>query len=155
VASELSSERLRDTRSAIEDLNAAFVYYLDHGHVDELAALFTENALYTHAERRSSGRAEIRELFRKRLSAGPRTSRHLYSGLRIAVESETRATATCVCLTFAADGVPPLPATPLLVADFEDVYERGEDGRWRFLERHIHRVFESTDNPGPVGSEKL
>ncbi len=55
-----------------------------------------------------------------------------------------------MCLTFAADGEPPLPATPHLVADFDDVYERA-DGAWRFRERHIRRIFVAEGNPGPVG----
>ena len=33
-------------------------------------------------------------------------------------------------MTFAQNGEPPLaPAVPILVADFEDLYERGADGR--------------------------
>jgi hypothetical protein len=37
------------------------------------------------------------------------------------------------------------------VADFDDVYRRCEDGRWRFRERHITRVFVSAANTGPYG----
>lgn len=139
-------------RLAIEDLNSGFARHLDHGEIDALVDLFAEDALYTHGERRSEGRAAIEALFRKRAAGSePRTSRHLYSGLRIDVESETRARGTSVCLTFAADGLPPLPAVPLLVADFDDVYVRSADGRWRFQERRITRVFVGERNTGPVG----
>jgi uncharacterized protein (TIGR02246 family) len=132
--------RLR-IRLALEDLNAAFAHHLDHGDLHALIDLFTEDALYTHGERRSQGRAEIETLFRNRVAKGPRTSRHLYSGLRIEIASPAAATGTSVCLSFAADGNPPLPAKPFLVADFNDVYRLEHDGRWRFAERHIQRVF--------------
>jgi ketosteroid isomerase-like protein len=135
-----ASERLR-IRLALEDLNTAFAHHLDHGEIEALADLFTEDALYTHGERISRGRAEIEALFRSRAAKGPRTSRHLYSGLRLTIDSATAATGTSVCLSFAADGLPPLPAKPFLVADFDDRYRLGGDGRWRIASRHIHRVF--------------
>ena len=139
-------------RLALEDLNSAFTRHLDHNEVDALVDLFAEDALYTHGERRSEGRAAIEALFRKRAARKePRTSRHLFSGLRIDIESATRARGTSVCLTFAADGLPPLPAVPLLVADFDDVYVLSADGRWRFQERHITRIFVGDESTGPVG----
>lgn len=138
-------------RLALEDLNSAFTYHLDHDEVDALVALFTDNAVYTHGRRRSEGKAEIAALFRSRTAAGPRTARHIQSGLRIEIESAARARGTSVVLTFAADGEPPLRAVPHLVADFDDVYERGPDGRWRIAERHISRIFVAEGNPGPIG----
>lgn len=137
-------------RLALADLNAAFAHHLDHGEIEALVDLFAEDALYTHGERRSEGRSAIEALFRRRLAGGPRTSRHLCSGLRIDIESATRARGTSVCLSFAADGLPPLPAVPFLVADFEDVYVCAADGRWRFQERHIRRVFVGEGNAGPA-----
>ena len=150
MAPELSEAERLAIRLALEDLNADFAYYLDHGHVEALAELFCEDAKYSHGERRSEGRAEIRALFQQRARAA-RTSRHIYSGLRLTIRSATEASGTSVCLTFAADGPPPHPANPLLVADFEDRYARCPDGRWRFLERHIRRIFVDPANPGPVG----
>lgn len=141
------------TRLALEDLNTAFTRHLDHGDIEALVDLFTEDALYTHGERRSEGQPAIEALFRKRAAGEPRTSRHIYSGLHIDIEDADNARGTSVCLTFAADGLPPLPATPLLVADFNDRYRRCADGRWRFRERHIERVFVAENNPGPVGHE--
>jgi ketosteroid isomerase-like protein len=133
-------ERL-DIRLALEDLNAAFAHHLDHGDIEALVDLFTADALYTHGTRRSEGRAEIEQLFRNRVAKGPRTSRHLDSGLRLNIESVTEASGISVCLSFAADGEPPLPAKPFLVADFIDRYRRDDDGCWRIASRHIERVF--------------
>jgi ketosteroid isomerase-like protein len=151
MAAQVDALELVAIRSALEDLNAAFTHHLDHGEIEALVDLFTEDALYTHGERRSEGRAEIETLFQNRAAAGPRTSRHIYSGLTFAIEDARRATGSSVCLTFAQDGTPPLPATPYLVADFDDVYARCDDGRWRFRERHITRIFVDASNQGPIG----
>ena len=141
MATELTYDQKLAIRLALEDLNTAFAHHLDHGEIEPLADLFTVDALYTHGERRSEGRQAIETLFRNRVAGGPRTSRHLLSGLRISIESATEATGSSVCLSFAADGLPPLPARPFLVADFVDRYRFDDDGHWRFAERHIHRVF--------------
>lgn len=141
MTEELTPSEKLEIRRALEDLNSAFAYHLDHNEIDALINLFAVDALYTHGERISRGRGEIEELFRNRATKGPRTSRHMLSGLRLSIESATAAGGSSVCLSFAADGVPPLPAKPFLVADFEDRYRRDGDGRWRFAERHIHRVF--------------
>ena len=145
MAAAVSPEDVLAIRVAIQELNAAFAHHLDHGDIDALADLFCVDALYTHGPRRSHGRDEIETLFRNRVAKGPRTSRHLYSGLRIEIESPTDATGSSVCLSFAADGLPPLPARPFLVADFIDRYRCDDDGRWRFAERHIERVFVGDD----------
>lgn len=143
-------ERLK-IRVAIEDLNTAFTYHLDHNEVEPLVALFTDDVIYTHGSRRSVGREAVRALFAGRRDAGIRTARHVYSGLQVIIDAPDRARGTSVCVTFAYDGPPPVRGTiPHLVADFTDTYVRGGDGRWRIAERRIDRIFEAPDNPGPV-----
>lgn len=138
-------------RLAIEDLNTSFTYHLDHNEVDQLVELFAVDAVYTHGSRISHGRPAIRGLFEARRSAGVRTARHLYSGLRLNIEDPANATGSSVCMTFAFDGPAPVPnARPHLVADFEDRYRCDPDGRWRITERNIRRIFVAPDNPGPV-----
>jgi hypothetical protein len=147
-------ERLK-IRVALEDLNTAFAYHLDHDEVDALLDLFVDDVFYTHGTRRTKGKAELERVFRSRSASAPRTSRHIYSGLKVAIESPTRARGTSVCMTFGQWGSPPLsPAIPILVADFEDLYVLCGDGRWRFQERHIHRIFVDPDNKGPLGEVK-
>jgi hypothetical protein len=142
-------------RVALEDLNTAFCHHLDHNEVDALLELFVDDVYYTHGSRASRGKAELAEVFRSRSATETRTARHLYSGLKLDIESATRARGTSVCMTFAAYGEPPLsPAIPTLVADFVDEYLRGDDGRWRFKERHIHRIFVAPDNTGPIGQKR-
>jgi hypothetical protein len=144
-------ERLK-IRAALEDLNTAFTYHLDHNEVDALLDLFVDDVYYTHGQRRSRGKPELEKVFRGRAAERPRTSRHVYSGLKIDIESATRASGKSVCMTFGQYGAPPLePAIPILVADFDDVYVLCDDGRWRFKERHIYRIFVDPANTGPIG----
>jgi ketosteroid isomerase-like protein len=145
MAAELTTGDRLEIRLALEELNSAFAYHLDHGDIEALVDLFTVDALYTNGDRRSQGRDEIESLFSNRVAKGPRTSRHLYSGLRIVIESKTSASGVSVCMSFAADGVPPLPAKPFLVADFIDNYRLDSDGRWRIATRHIDPVFVGRD----------
>ena len=147
-------ERLK-IRVALEDLNTAFTYHLDHDEVDALLDLFVDDVYYTHGARESRSKADLERVFRSRSATAPRTSRHVYSGLKLHIESATRARGTSVCMTFGKYGLPPLePAIPTLVADFNDVYVRCDDGQWRFQERHIHRIFVDPANSGPLGETK-
>lgn len=144
-------ERLK-IRVALEDLNTAFTYHLDHNEIEELLGLFVDDVYYTHGDRVSRGKAELAKVFERRTAGGPRTARHLYSGLKLEIQDADHARGNSVCMTFAQDGLPPMePAVPTLVADFEDVYVRCDDGKWRFKERHIHRIFVDPANTGPVG----
>ena len=155
MAAHLTELERLTIRAALEDLNTAFCHHLDHDDVDALLELFVDDVYYTHGSRVSRGKAELEQVFRSRSAAEKRTARHLYSGLQLDIESAARARGTCVCLTFGAYGDPPLsPAIPTLVADFVDEYVRGDDGRWRFKERHIHRIFVAPDNPGPIGATR-
>jgi hypothetical protein len=154
VAPSLSDLERLTIRAALEDLNTAFCHHLDHDDVDALLELFTDDVYYTHGSRVSRGKAELEQVFRSRSATQTRTARHLYSGLKLEIENATRARGTCVCMTFGAYGEPPLsPAIPTLVADFVDQYVR-DDGKWRFKERHIHRIFVAPDNPGPIGEKR-
>ena len=155
MAAALSELERLTIRVALEDLNTAFCYHLDHNEVEPLLDLFADDVYYTHGSRVSRSRADLEQVFRSRSTTQTRTSRHMYSGLKLEIESATRARGTSVCMTFGQYGEPPLsPAIPTLVADFADTYVRGADGKWRFQERHIHRIFVAPDNTGPLGQKK-
>jgi hypothetical protein len=155
MAADLTELERLSIRVALEDLNTAFCYHLDHDEVEPLLALFADDVYYTHGSRVSRSKAELEQVFRSRSAAQRRTSRHMYSGLRLEIDSATRARGTSVCMTFGQYGEPPLsPAVPTLVADFVDAYVRGADGKWRFQERHIHRIFVAPDNTGPLGQKR-
>jgi len=152
MAIELDRLAHLEARLAIQDLNTNFCHYLDHGEIDKLIALFTVDANYSHGTRLSIGIAQIRQLFFQRASAGTRTARHMYSGLKVDFVGPTVATGHSVCMTFADNSRPPIsPATPFLVADFFDEYVRESDGRWLIAKRHIERIFVDSKNNGPIG----
>lgn len=153
METELKPEELIHIRQALTELNNDFCYYLDHGLIDELVDLFCEDTLYSHGERISAGREEVRRLFAGRHGAKNRTSRHIQSGLRFQITDRYNATGQSVCLTFGANAQPPVsPATPYLVADFADEYRLCDDGGWRIKKRRIERIFVADDNKGPEGT---
>jgi ketosteroid isomerase-like protein len=134
-------ERLADIL-AIQEINNSFAYHLDRNEIEPLVALFAPDARRSNGPRVSRGRAEIEAFYKSRTAHGVRTARHMYSGLRIVFEGETRARATSVWLSFAQNSAPPVDySVPYLVADFEDVYERDADGEWRILSWHIRPIF--------------
>lgn len=130
-------------RRAIAALNDDFCHELDRGTVDGLVALFTPGAVYSRDARVSEGADAIRALLEARTANGPRTSRHLMSGLRIVFTGPDEAVGLSLCTVFTAAGAPPIAgAAPGAVADFEDVYIRTDEG-WRFARRHIRTIFQA------------
>jgi hypothetical protein len=128
-------------RQALAKLNDDFCHELDRGNVEGFVALFTGDALYTNGPRIVRGAAQLCEFYLGRTKDGPRTSRHITSGLRIEFTGDATARGLSVCLTFSSPGLPPIESTaPAIVADFEDVYAF-EGARWRIAERHIRPLF--------------
>ena len=150
MAIEIGSASLLETRTAIEALNADFCHYLDHGPVAKLVDLLTEKAFYAHGDRITRGRSEFDELFSARAGKS-RTSRHFQTGLKLQFLTDTQVKGHSTCMTFAADGKPPIyAANPILVADFIDEYRRCNDGCWRIERRQIERIFVDHSNQGPL-----
>ena len=126
----------------IQKLNDDFCYELDRGTPEGFAVLFAEDVIYTRGERKSYGRDEVLAFSIGRTANGPRTARHIASGLRIEFEDENTAKGLSCCVTFAASDAPPIASTrPALVADFHDIYSK-ETGEWLIKERHIVAIFE-------------
>jgi SnoaL-like domain len=142
-------------RLAIDELNTEFAYLIDHDLSEGVADLFSEQGSYGRATgERSVGRDAIRLAYAARKANGPRTARHSFTNLRLTFESERRARGTCIMTLFAEDGLPPHVAEPFLVADYDDIYERGSDGRWRYASRTITWLFMRRDgkvSPLPLG----
>jgi hypothetical protein len=68
-------------RAEIDAVLADWAYYLDHRELDELAALFTDDAVFITGGLEFHGRAEIKNRYLERSVV--RTTRHTYSGLRV------------------------------------------------------------------------
>ena len=144
-------------RLEIEALNAEFAYLIDHDRSAEVADLFTEDGIYGRSAGGSSvGREAIRDSYRRRKDAGIRTARHIFTNLRLTPLADGRVAGNCILLLFAQDGPPPHPADPMVVADYDDVYERGDDGRWRFKKRVITWIFarDGASSPLLLGASK-
>lgn len=138
-------------RLEIEALNAEFAYLIDHDRSEGVAELFTEDGVYGRSTGvASQGREAIARSYRIRKDRGARTARHIFTNLRLVHESGDRVRGTVILLLFAEDGVPPLPAQPMVVADYDDVYVRGADGRWRYQQRIITWLFQREGAASPL-----
>lgn len=142
-------------RLQIEELNVEFAYRIDRGDPESVAELFTEEGSYSRSTGECGrGREAIRAAYRQRAARGPRTARHIFTNLRLTQESARRVCGQCVLTLFAQDGEPPLIADPFLVADYDDVYELGDDECWRYASRVITWRFlqrEGKVSPLPLG----
>jgi hypothetical protein len=140
-------------RPEIDAVLADWAWHLDHGEYDELVELFTEDALFITGAAELRGRAAIKNRYTERTVV--RTTRHLYSGLRLspvgtgsapgtstdptagtARPAQVRARSTWV--NYAVNAPAPVDdAGVYLVADFDDVLTWCPDSRWRISERRI------------------
>lgn len=133
----LSTDQLL-ARTAIEALCVEYFYLLDHGQAIQLADLFSENGVQDFGEdRRLVGRDAIREHYAKRSKT--RITRHVTTNLRLVFESENRVRGLRTFTHYAGTGDLP-PAIPS-VAEYEEIFERGSDGIWRFAYRKPISVF--------------
>jgi hypothetical protein len=131
-------------RMEVDAVLADWAWHLDHDELDELAELFTEDALFITGAVELTGRATIKNRYTERTVA--RSTRHTYSGLRVSAvrgapgPAQVRARSTWV--NYAANAHVPIDDVGVyLVADFDDVLTWCPDGRWRISERRISPVF--------------
>jgi hypothetical protein len=145
-------------RAEVDALFADWAWHLDHGEYDEVVELYTADAVFVTGAVSLRGRAEIKNRYTER--HGVRSTRHMYSGLRLTlpqtdsgkvIETGVAADGTArppwlqarsTWVSYAVNG--PAPVDDLgayLVADFEDVLTWCADQRWRISERRIIPVF--------------
>ena len=129
-------------RAHIEALNVEFWYRVDHQNGDGVAELFCEDGVYSVPGGRNAGRDAIAESYLKRAARGPRVSRHVFSNLRLTIETPMLAHGVSMLTLWARDGEAPLALTlPVSVSDVHDTYIKGDDGAWRIQHRHITAAF--------------
>jgi len=118
--------------------------YVDDGELEDLMALFTEDAVWEHAAGRYQGLVEIRNFFQQITSVPGRVSRHVISNHQIDIVDETTATgAMYLCLYRALageNGYAGLEGQPVMVGEYEDVYGKTGAG-WRFKSRKLKSAF--------------
>jgi hypothetical protein len=137
-------------RGEIEALVAEFAWRIDHQSGHGVADLFTEDGVYEMGPEALRGRADLEEFYRRRREAGPRTSRHIFTNLRLWDVESVGARGTCVLSLHAANGTPPHPLSPLIVADYDDEYVQDSDGTWLFKHRKLTLLFGEPPKP-PLG----
>ncbi|MFV1366477.1 nuclear transport factor 2 family protein [Mycolicibacterium elephantis] len=139
-----------EIRAQIDALVAEFAWLIDHKSGHGVADLFTPQGRYMveGEEFDLQGRDEIEDFYARRRAAGPRTSRHLFSNLHFEHVDDDRARGVCVLTLHAADGRPPHPLKPVLVADYSDTYWRSPEGVWRYESRVVTPLFGSIPNFG-------
>ncbi|HTK35392.1 MAG TPA: nuclear transport factor 2 family protein [Caulobacteraceae bacterium] len=152
----MDRQEQRSARLEIEALNAEFAYLIDRGRSEDVADLFTEDGSYGRSTgERSAGRLAIRAAYQQRKARGQRTTRHIFTNLRLTFESDRKAVGQSILTLFAANGPPPYVAEPFLVADYDDVYVREDDGCWRYQSRTVTWLFLQKDgevSPLPLGA---
>ncbi|HEY0932204.1 MAG TPA: nuclear transport factor 2 family protein [Trebonia sp.] len=138
-------------RAEIDAVLADWAWHLDHGDYDAVAALFTPDALFVTGAAELRGRAAIKHRYAMR--TGARTTRHLYSGLRVGpADGErdgdagpagrpARVRARSTWVSYAVNAPAPADdAGVYLVADFDDILDWCGDERWRISTRRITPV---------------
>jgi 3-phenylpropionate/cinnamic acid dioxygenase small subunit len=124
-------------------LNTRFARGLDLDDVEEVLALFTDDAVYDNGRVHLEGVAELRAWMTERAAAASagRTTRHVWSALHLEQLAPDRLAATSTWVTYAANQRPPVDFVAVsTVADFVDELRRVE-GAWRLSRREILTVF--------------
>jgi ketosteroid isomerase-like protein len=132
-------------RVAIERLVVDYSYLLDHGRANELASLFTPDAIFDNPSLKlhAVGRDAIAAYYARRVTE-PRTTRHITTNLHLEFETADRARGTRTILYYRGDGAgPPFPAAPGSVGEYVELFKRGPDGRWRIASRQSAIIFSS------------
>lgn len=138
---------------AVERLMAEFAYRVDFEDGLTTAELFSPDGYYEVDGKRSTGRAAIHQAYVLRAARGRRTSRHLFTNVRVVRLPDGRYGATAIMLLFARDGDGVHPAVPLSVADVADIYAfdpaSGAEGLPLIESRTLRTTF-ADENESPV-----
>ena len=124
-------------RLAIEALIYEFGWLIDHGEAQKLPGLFTDDGRVLGVGPDKVGQQAIGDWGRERAGMRQRRSRHVQSNIRLQAISASVASGTVILTLYRHDGEGPGSPSPLLIGDYQDVYERGSDDRWRFSERSL------------------
>lgn len=138
--SDVTPEMRMLIRSQIEELVTEYGYLFDHGQADRMADLFTENAEFHGIAGSAKGRDQLHALYVK-TAAMMTATRHCCTNLRLTIESPDRASGTVLVTSYGHRGEGMGKPHPHTVGDFQDIYVRGADGRWRFASRRVVTVF--------------
>jgi hypothetical protein len=130
-------------RYEIEALVNEYAWRIDHGHADRLHELYTDDGCFEALDIRCVGREELQRWGVARAKMEHRTTRHVFTNLRLVFESEDRICGTVIITLYRRDNAPLGPADLLAVGDYDDVYVRS-NGKWLIRERKLNLIFQFT-----------
>ena len=128
---------------AFDALIHEHAWLFDHGQADRIVELYTDDASVLGIGPDKIGREAIAAWASERAAMTGRCSRHAQSNIRLVPAAAGQVGGTVLLTLYRFDGAGPGPATPLLVAEYDDLYQQGPDGRWRFKQRRLTTVFSS------------
>jgi len=126
--------------AALLRLCVSFAERIDGGHAASVTELFTPDGVLVSGGERVSGATALRERFTRRERETGLVTRHLITNASFAIQEPERASGRMLMTVFRRHDGDTGMALPR-VADVEDVYMRGVDGRWRIAQRRIEKVF--------------
>ncbi|GAA3527208.1 hypothetical protein GCM10022222_07760 [Amycolatopsis ultiminotia] len=122
-----------EARLACTDLINSFGRLVDSGQAGKAVELFTEAGVLVSPGQVIRGREELAKAFAAREADADRRTVHQVTNVVFeAVGPETARAQSIVCLYVLGR---PGELTPRALSRFDDEFERGEDGRWRFSRR--------------------
>jgi hypothetical protein len=141
---------VRDTEGRLVGLVIESWRVLDVVRGADMAGYFTSDGVFDLGAARFVGRGAIEESLVQRTAGGPRTTRHVVSNFRCALEGVDRGSVEYIICTYGADGDPVVPLDgPTAVGDMRDVFVRADGGRWLIESRVFTPVFVAEDRFAP------
>lgn len=134
---------------AVAKVLAQYCRALDDHRYDDVAELFTDEAVFETMGRSLRGRAEIRSFFPPTDPLDRPQSIHLLSNVVVAVEG-TRAAATSDWAMLERDEAG--AARIVLAGRYDDVVVPDADGRWRIAHRRVSALARKQPTPSEVTS---
>ena len=128
-------------RLAIEVLIQEHAWLIDHGQADQVVDLYTQDARLLGIGADKIGRDAIARWAAERAAMTGRCSRHVQSNIRLVAAGAGQAQGTVLLTLYRSDGPGLGSPTPLLVAEYDDLYRHCPDGNWRFAERRLTTLF--------------
>jgi len=159
AAAELSRESAQQIVLACTDLVLDYALYRDQLEVENMAALFTDDAQLSIRGQTYVGQQAIRARVQQ-AAKGP-TTRHLMSTIRIKPLSADKATGISYVTVYAApqaeqqayqQGELPQVDGFAIIGNYVDVFERTAQG-WRIASRRLEGAFRSAASPAQIRPE--
>jgi hypothetical protein len=128
------------TEAAVESIGrllSDFGWHADRKQAEQLAELFLPDGRLSLSGTELAGRQAIVDDCRRRFAA-QRTTRHVWSNLRIESADENRIVATAIQMTYEQEGNG--GGTQVRISDLLDTFSRDQSHRWCFAHRVMTRV---------------